>query len=218
VETVEESTRRNEWRPTWMGCQSCADEAEVRARLERYGVPQRVLHATLSNYDVRTDSQREALRTVRAWKEGEKPFLLLLGTCGTGKGHLAAALFRASGRSGQWMTHADLINTNYGVTLDDRPRWRKQIARKPFLVLDEMGAKGMTADTAEIFYEILDRRHDERLPTILIGNIPYRSKNESNLSILKLTDPDPQQARMESRMADGAVLVFCRWEDYRKKL
>lgn len=211
-ETLELSVRHNLLKPIYLACDHCMAEAKVQERMASYGVPRRVRHATLENFTITDPRQETALDAVRIWLlERTSLFLLLLGTCGAGKGHLAAAAVRRFRASATWITHAGMIDGLYGIPLDYRPGYIGRLQRIPLLVIDEMGGKAMTSDTPETFYKILDRRYEEGLKTILIGNIPLRSKDETKPCLISLTGGE----RMESRLLQTGTSVSCRWADYR---
>lgn len=217
--TLQEAEELNYFRPIYDVCEPCSREAAILERLARMGVPARVRHATFENFDTPETRMAEGRDAVQAWlHDDSKPFLLLLGGYGTGKGHLAAAAIRASGLTASWTRHADLVNDYHGVDFARRPQFIRRFRGVPLLVIDEMGAKNPTADTEELFYGILDLRYDLSLKTILIGNIPLKAKPRTNgtqgLDILSLIGRE----RMESRLADSAVTVTSKaWADWRKK-
>jgi DNA replication protein DnaC len=212
-ESLELSVQRNRLMPVYVVCGHCMAEAQRQEMLARYGVPRRVRHATFENFIVTDPKQQTALDAVAWWlRERESLFLFLIGSCGAGKGHLAAAAVRRSAVSATWTTHADLIDGYHGLPMERRPGYIGRLQRVPLLILDEIGGKNATSDTAEIFYKILDRRYDEGLKTILIGNIPYRQGTDTTKpSIISLCGDD----RIESRFAQTGKVVPCKWKDYR---
>lgn len=208
----EESVRENRVVLVYGVCDDCEVEARVKERMARYGVPARVRHATLENFQVSSPAMEEAVTSVRRWvRDPESLFLLLLGKCGTGKGHLAAAAIRESGAGARWTTHADLVNEYHSLPLNDREAYRRRFLRYTVLVIDEMGAKSMTADTPELFFGLLNLRHDRGLKTVLIGNIPLKAA-EGKPSVLAILGED----RAESRLFNTATTIFPRWEDWRR--
>lgn len=211
----EESVRLNRLTLVYLPCGGCEREAALQERMARYGVPRRVRGATFDNYEVTDPGQGDAVDQVRAWvRSRESLFLLMLGKCGTGKGHLAAAAIRESGLSAHWTTHADLIDSYHDLPMSEgkRKAFRTRFQRYSVLVIDEMGGKSMTADTPELMFGILNERHDQELKTILIGNIPLRAP-EGKPSVLALLGED----RSESRLLTTSTLIACRWSDYRAR-
>jgi DNA replication protein DnaC len=210
--TLNESVAHNRLILAYQVCEACDREAAMQERLARMGVPRRVRGATFANYEVYDPRQAQVLEAVRAWvRDPERWLLCLLGSYGAGKGHLASAAVRAYGMTASWITHPNILNDYYGTPFEHRPKFKNRFKRFPFLVLDEMGTKAKTADTEELFFDILNLRHEEGLKTILIGNVPLRS--EKGLNLLDLIGGE----RMASRMASSATVLTCRWEDYRTR-
>lgn len=210
--SLEESVRSNALRVVYGICRHCEREAATVERLARMGVPRRVRHATFENYEVYDPRQETVVRAVKGWLTDRQRWLLcLMGGYGTGKGHLASAAVRALGATASWITHPNLVNDYHGTPFDQRKRFKDRFKRFPVLVLDEMGTKGKTADTEELFYDILNLRHEEGLKTILIGNIPINAKE--GLCLMGLIGAE----RMASRMEQHSTLLSCKWGDYRAR-
>jgi DNA replication protein DnaC len=220
VESLERSVRHDAVALVYAPCDDCEAEAGTRERLARYGVPRRVRGAQFSTFVAETPAQRAGVDSVRDWvrsvraEEGPREWaLLLLGGCGTGKGHLAAAALRSLGCSAHWTTQADLIADWHGMDLSRRQDYVRRLRRYPFLVVDEIGGKDASADTAELFTKLLDARYDAEAPTVLVSNLPLRARREGALDVLTLLGGE----RIESRLKAGARVVFCNWGDYRGK-
>jgi chromosomal replication initiation ATPase DnaA len=140
--------------------------------------------------------------------------LMLIGQPGTGKGHLASAIVRYLRRSFEWRTHVDLVNEFHGLDFQERVKYVGQFRRVPVLVIDEMGGKNLTADTEELFFSILNLRYEEGLKTLIVGNIPWRTKVPGKLDMASIVG----SARAESRFADTlATTINCQWEDARTR-
>jgi DNA replication protein DnaC len=210
--TLEESSRHNELRLHYSVCNACEIESRIQRDLRNSSVPSRVCAATFDNYRIYDDQQKDAIRQIKAWiTDPSKTFLLLLGSCGTGKGHLGAATCRSFRHEKiKWRTHDEFIGKCHSLDFHDREDYLDTLSGTGLLVFDEMGARTMSADTPERFYRVLDKRYDKGRKTILIGNIPLRSADKT--SILSLTGDD----RMESRIIETGVVIGCRWGDYRK--
>jgi len=119
--------------------------------------------------------------------------LVLLGRCGTGKTHLAAAT--ASGqlyldRAAYFAIVPDMLDMlrsgysdgNADVMLDD-------VKNVAMLVLDDMGAQRDTGWAAEKLYQLVNHRYNEGLPMMLTSNVP-------------MSDWD---IRIASRLTEGAA-------------
>lgn len=190
-------------------CPKCAAEARAedeRRFWQRRGVPPRVIDATLENFD--TSGEKEAsklvaVRKVGEWLKKRQPFLMLIGSTGTGKGHLAAAALRRIG-DGTFITHPDLLTdlrASYTLhtTKELIEAWRDTAA----LVLDEFGLSPGGKDEEPLLYQVLAARYEKRLPTIITSN---------------LTVPEVQSGlgyRLLNRIREDYTLVVMEWSSRR---
>lgn len=157
-------------------CKQCAEDERTRQRsdaLREAGVfDGNLLHATLDNFVCRTDTDRSNLESARAFVARGKGFLLLLGTMGTGKSHLAVAIMRAMSCRARFTTQAALLRrlreTYRDAKAEDVVETCKRVR---LLVLDELGVSGGGKDELPMLHEILSTRHGERKPTVLTSNL-----------------------------------------------
>jgi DNA replication protein DnaC len=155
-------------------CPQCAEterrEAEER-KLHRAGVPAAMLHCTLENWTPGDEKETEALKAIRDFIQTRRGFLVMLGSIGTGKSHLAVAACRFF-RNPLFVKQSSLL-------LELRRSYRDREAPNPIprcqaadlLALDEMGLSAGGRDELPMLHEILDHRYQEFLPTILTGNV-----------------------------------------------
>lgn len=130
-----------------------------------------------------SDEQARRLRTAveRCAHYAEQPdgWLLLSGTYGAGKTHLAAAIanYRLStyGEAVMLVTAPDLLDhlrATYGptseVAYDDL---FDRIRNAPLLVLDDLGAESPTPWAREKLYQLLNHRYSRRLPMVITTNV-----------------------------------------------
>lgn len=148
-------------------------QAEIVQRHEnmmRDGIEPEFFQATLENYKVENDSEREALQAAKDLDSGKIRKLLLLGSNGTGKTHLANAL--AIKHRGIRITMFELSSKirsgfNYGRgeldTLDE-------LLTREFIAIDEIGrTKGSDAEKNWLSY-LLDKCHTRGIRIMLISN------------------------------------------------
>jgi DNA replication protein DnaC len=144
-----------------------------------------------------TEEQRRsvnaAVEMALVYADEPEGWLLLQGTYGTGKTHLAAAIANRRIEQNQpvlFITTADLLDhlrSTFGpsseVAYDDR---FEQLRTAPLLVLDDLGAESQSAWAQEKLYQLLGYRHARRLPTIITTNVP----------------PETLEPRIRSRVLD----------------
>jgi DNA replication protein DnaC len=159
---------------------------------------------------VQLDSLRRAYRLAREYAENPDGWLVLTGTYGCGKTHLAAAV--ANYRSDQgsrplFVTVADLLDhlraTFSPHSLVSFDKLFEQIRTADFLILDDLMTQSATPWAREKLYQLFDHRYNARLPTLVTMNEP-------------VDEVDP---RLRSRMLDRTRCVVFAMEvpSYRKK-
>lgn len=140
---------------------------------------------------------RRAFETCRYYAEEPEGWLLLTGTYGCGKTHLAAAIANARIDLGQpvlFMVVPDLLdhlrgafNPNSDVTYDEL---FEQLRSTSLLVLDDLGAQSSTPWAQEKLFQLLNHRYNAQLPTVITTN-------------QRLEDLEP---RLRSRLMDANLV------------
>jgi len=107
--------------------------------------------------------------------------VLLIGTSGTGKTHLATALAFAAcqqGRRVRFFTVTGII-TRLLECRENREleRFYKRLERLDLLVLDELGYVACQKAGAELFFEVVSRAY-ERTSLIVTTNLPFEQWTE----------------------------------------
>jgi DNA replication protein DnaC len=143
---------------------------------------------------------RRAFDTCLMYAQDPEGWLLLTGTYGCGKTHLAAAIANARLALGEpvvFMIVPDLLDhlraafspqseTTYDALFE-------QLRSAPLLVLDDLGAHSSTPWAQEKLFQLLNHRYNAQLPTVITTN-------------QRLDDLDP---RLRSRLQDvGLVTHF----------
>jgi DNA replication protein DnaC len=169
---VATSNNFGQFKAGYTPCRKCLDEAQLE-RLQGYGVPENLLHATFENFMPDAEDDAVHVEVVQSFCETKRGFLILLGGYGTGKSHLAAAAFRVYGRG--WFTgHNSLLMALRATYRDNaafNPIEKAQSAR--LFVLDDVGLSAGGKDELPMLHEILNHRHGQRLPTIITSNLQY---------------------------------------------
>jgi hypothetical protein len=129
----------------------------------------------------------KAMRAVAGWLErgAAKPTVLLSGP--TGRGKTVAAWYALATYGGVYLRCGDVEPTDRWAEL------RVRAARSRLLVVDDLTER-LTAWQAAQLADVIERRHDEGLRTLLTSNLP-EAKVEAVLG-----------ARVVSRLGQGAVI------------
>jgi DNA replication protein DnaC len=144
----------------------------------------------------------------RAFADNPDKWLLLGGTYGCGKTHLAAAIANqciAAGRAVLFLNTPDLLDrlrAGFAPGADDSYADRfDEICNAPILVLDDLGTESPTAWAVEKLYQILNYRYNAKLPTVITTN-------------RELKDIEP---RVASRLSDQEMVInlYMRAPDFR---
>jgi DNA replication protein DnaC len=141
------------------------------------------------------ENLRRAVATALAFAEKPVGWLVLTGTFGCGKTHLAAAIANlqvASSRpTPMFVVVPDLLDhlratfsPTSAITLD---RLFDQVRSAPMLVLDDLGTESATPWAREKLFQLLNHRYSARLPTIITTSATI----------------DEIDARLRSRMLDS---------------
>ena len=154
-------------------------EQEKRERIERYkksGVPERYYTESLDTYQVTNEMQKTAAQAIseflREIKCGAFRTLVLIGTAGTGKTHLACGVVREYG--GKYAIAPDIVEEIRRAKSFSADQTEKQIidnySHVKLLVVDEIGRGIAATDEKYMLYQIINARYNTRKPTVLISN------------------------------------------------
>ena len=183
-------------------------EAEAR-RLEKANIAAEFRGATLESYEAETASQKAALGAVSALVQKRRGFVVLSGSFGVGKTHLACAAAKELGGAVYTMFEIALrLRCTYAPKAGETELDAlKELSAMPFLAIDEVGrSKGAEAEANWLSY-IVDKRHSRFLPTMLLSNkklareLPKERWGES----LEAALGDDVAQRIK---ADGAVIAL----------
>jgi DNA replication protein DnaC len=152
-------------------------------KLHRVGIPFDVCGSTIDNFhldrpNVKTgegfNSPSKFLEFAEMHRCGEIRNLILAGTPGIGKGHLAAALAIEAidaGKRVAWIECARLFGSYHAAyATQSTDRVIEPLVSADLLVLDEICLRKLPEDGEEILFTVLDGRHKAKRQTILLGN------------------------------------------------
>ncbi len=138
-------------------------------------------------------------------------WLLLTGSFGTGKTHLAAAITHQAVQSGvpsMFLTVPDLLDwlrSSFSSNEDTSFEGRfEEIRNIPLLVLDDLGTENATPWVREKIFQIINHRYLNRLPTVITTNLDMQRIEE----------------RISSRLQDSELVlkVTINAPDYRNPM
>jgi len=195
---------------TWIACPKCREMVQrarlrqlLRKKRERIGrysqLVGRACRQTFANFDRRereddTDAVRHAYRAAQAFAEEPSGWLLLHGSRGTGKSHLAAAIANHLRRNGVcpqdgesprqpsepclpptvlFMTVPRLLNLlRSGFKNGDYDDLLDLVLSVDVLILDDLGVEQATDWAQEMVYTIVNHRYQMMTPMVVVTNLP----------------------------------------------
>lgn len=126
-------------------------------------------------------SVRFAFERCQAFAQHPARWLLLTGTYGCGKTHLAAAIANeclAHGLPVLFLNTPDLLDhlrAGFAPGADGSYTERfEEIRTAPVLILDDLGTESPTAWATEKLYQVLNYRYNAQLPTVITTNKDFR--------------------------------------------
>ena len=213
-----------------IGCPQCAHERDLEIEQEEkakiydaienemreMNIEPEYWGATIDTYQADTPEQVKAVQTVKRLIAGEIQQIVMTGSNGTGKTHLAiAAVKELKGKIYTMYEITTRIRQSYSPRADETElEIVGELARLPMLAIDEVGrTKGSDAELNWLSY-IIDKRHTRGLPTIIISNkhvrkyCPTRGCSDCLENYLS--------GDVMSRLTDNGVLLQFSWADWRK--
>jgi DNA replication protein DnaC len=190
-------------------CRQGQVEQAIRQRLYAMSNLDELHHLTFENFlprgriglsPIQADSLEEAYNHAYRFAQTLEGWLVLKGTYGCGKTHLAAAIanFAVSlGVPTLFLTIPDLLDSlrfsyqNPEVAFEER---FEEIRRAKLLVLDDFGTQNATPWAQEKLFQIINYRYINRLPLVVT----------TNLALNQI------EGRIRSRLVDPEMVTFKR--------
>ena len=204
-------------------------EEESRARkmerieklIGRSGIGRRFQQRTFENFTCTTPDQQRCYDSVKKYADTfterlqDGKGLLMIGSIGTGKTHLAAAVANqvlAAGVPVIFKTSIDLL-TDIRATYDTDTQESKVVdtyGTVELLVLDDLGKEKVTAWAASMIFSIINARYERMLPTII-------TTNHGCAELASAPGDDRTRAEaIVSRIQETCVTIVMAWGDHRK--
>lgn len=144
--------------------------------------------------DEQIRSLQYALSQSQQFAAKPRGWLLLMGSYGCGKTHLAAAIANTCVEFGMqtiFLTVPDLLDWlrySYDAVDDSFEKRFEELRNVNLLVLDDLGAHNATGWAAEKLFQIIDYRYIRKLPTVVTTNLDLEDLDDRIRS--RLQDPD----------------------------
>jgi len=123
------------------------------------------------------NSLQQAFNSARHFAENRLGWLLLTGTYGSGKTHLAAAIANhtlSDGIPTLFLTVPDLLDwLRFSFSDEDNESYEtrfNEIRNIPLLILDDFGTQSSTSWAQEKLFQIINYRYINKLPTVITSN------------------------------------------------
>ena len=191
----------------WSCCPECAAiegkrkaAEEKRQQLDEWrkqaiansGIGDRCLGKTLDDYVADTDAKREVLEYCREYSSRFVDFLgrgsgiVLLGSVGTGKTHLAAGIIQSvimGGHSAKYTSVSRMIRrirATYAKGSEESEQNAIQFFIRPdLLVIDEIGVQRGSEYESDMLFDIVNERYEALKPMILIANLTIQEMRQA---------------------------------------
>jgi DNA replication protein DnaC len=203
-----------------------ADRARKRERIDRLigrsGLGRRFQQRTFENFECSTPEQQKCFNLAKRYADTfadrlqDGKGLLMIGSIGAGKTHLAAAIANqllAAGIPVIFKTAIDLLS-DIRSTYDTETQESKVVdtyGTVELLILDDLGKEKVTAWAASMIFSIINARYENMLPTIITTNHGCKELAAA------LGDDRTRAEAIVSRLQETCVTVVMAWDDHRKR-
>ncbi len=188
-------------------------KSEIEGYLNLANIPERFKDKTFKNYKITSNKQRDIVDRIQTFiKKPNRVGLIMIGSMGTGKNHLAIALLKEiinKTVQKSIITEASKIIRSIKDSWVDKSKTEKEVLEsytQPYLlIIDEIGVQFGSETEKQYLTEIINDRYNAMKPTILIGNLKIKEIEDL------LGD------RVIDRFKEGGEVLVFDWESYRGK-
>ena len=205
----------------WVEIERARKMERIEKLIGRSGLGKRFQQRTFENFTCTTPDQQRCYDSVKKYADTfterlqDGKGLLMIGSIGTGKTHLAAAVANqvlAAGVPVIFKTSIDLL-TDIRNTYDTDTQESKVVdtyGTVELLVLDDLGKEKVTAWAASMIFSIINARYERMLPTIITTNHGCAELASA------LGDDRTRAEAIVSRIQETCVTIVMAWGDHRK--
>lgn len=201
------------------------DEQAAEHFAQVAAIPRRFAQANLRAFTSLDEKQEVAFKRVCRWanavRAGKSPWLVLSGSWGTGKSHMACAALNslrdAKGLDVRFVACIDLTRAVQNTYNNPRATTTEaeivaELSRLDVLCLDDVAADPSQFE-AKLIARILDARYRNDLPTLIVTNLDVFGNNGKPSKFAEYVGP-----LVASRTVQCADLVDCTTTDFRQSL
>ncbi len=205
---------------------ACRRDARAQVRIESAQIPARYRNCSLDNFELHSEAHRLARRRAEkviddlqagvAGRLGRG--LVLSGSCGSGKTHLAVGVLRRLvedyGKVGLFAEFTDLLR-RIQESFDRRSQTPSFAVLQPaldaeVLLLDDLGTMRMTPWVQDTLGLIINERYSNQRITLITTNLRRESSNNEEVLSERVGE------RVVSRLEEMCYFVDLDTSDYRK--
>lgn len=177
---IEETTRafaEGQHATRFEDCEECSTRKWLHAR----GVPIAYVGACFETWNCETGQDKEAARKAGEFARRPSGVLILSGSMGRGKTHLATAVFREVRNPRAIWTDQPAalaaLRAEYGS--GNPASLSLRLGNAPLLVWDDFGLATGAKDEGALLESVFYRRHANRLPSVITTNLAAREFAEA---------------------------------------
>ena len=199
------------------------DEQAAERFAQVAAIPRRFAKTTLIGFTPFDGVQERVFKRVCRWacavRDGKTPWLVLSGSWGTGKSHLACAALNslrdAKGLDVRFVACVDLVRAvqdtyQHRDGRDSEAKIIADLSRLDVLCLDDVAADPSSFE-AKLLTRILDARYRNDRPTLIVTNLGVEEVNGRVSKFDEYVGP-----LVASRVHECADMVDCTTTDFRR--